>query len=134
MRLDKPAGVSGVLTLAKAIFSMCVYWRAERAHLVVQLARDFHIYVYMYVSDHAFWPWGCPRATRKCNRPCLFHSPSMRSIQLLHSYCVCDTFKLSCCDICVSPSSSAVGYIIKDKTQRVSCLLGKWGQVCHWSF
>ena len=43
------------------------------------------IYMCMYVSDDAIWPWDCPRATRKRNRPCLFRSPSMRSIQLVHS-------------------------------------------------
>ena len=48
-------------------------WRAEGAHLVVQLAQ-FSIYI--YVSDDAFWPWDCPCARCKCNWPCLFRSPS----------------------------------------------------------
>ena len=51
-------------------------WRAERAYLVVQLAQFFHL----YVSDDAFWPRDYAHATHKHNRPCLFRSPSMRSI------------------------------------------------------
>ena len=41
-----------------------------RAYLVVQLARAFHMYPTMQ-----FGPRGCPHATRKRNRPCLFRSP-----------------------------------------------------------
>ena len=52
-------------------------WREERAYLVVQLARAFCMYQTMQ-----FGPRGCPRAKRKRNRPCLFRSPSMPSIQL----------------------------------------------------
>ena len=38
--------------------------------------------IYMYPTTH-FGP-DCPCATRKRNRPCLFRSPSMRSIQLVY--------------------------------------------------
>ena len=58
---------------------MIVIWRVERAYLVVQLVRAFHMYLTMQ-----FGPQGCPRATRKRNRPCLFLSPLMRSIQLVY--------------------------------------------------
>ena len=29
---------------------------------------------YIYVSNDAFWPWACPHAMHKRNRPCLFYS------------------------------------------------------------
>ena len=67
--------------LQQSMFFFDYIWQAEQAYLVVQLARFFYIiYIYIYVSDDAFWPRDCPRATRKRNRPCLFRSPSMRSI------------------------------------------------------
>ena len=52
------------------------YWRAERVHLVVQLAR--------FLMD--FGPETCPRATRKHNRPCLFRSRSIRSSACVEKY------------------------------------------------
>ena len=46
---------------------------------------DIYIYIYMYPTMH-FGPDICPRATCKRNRPCLFRSPSMRSIQLVYHH------------------------------------------------
>ena len=40
-------------------------------------------FIYMCVPDNAFWPPDCTRTTCKHNRPCLFCSPSMHSIQLV---------------------------------------------------
>ena len=68
----------------KELYCTCMYtvyadnWRVERAYLVVQLAWAFPMYPTMQ-----FGPRGYPRTTRKRNRPCLFRSPSMRSIQLV---------------------------------------------------
>ena len=53
---------------------------------------------YIYVSGDAFWPRDCPRATHKRNRPCLFRSPSMHSIQLAILYIhKCHSHKASHC-------------------------------------
>ena len=65
-------------------------WRAERAYLVVQLSWAFPMY-----PTIQFGPRGCPRATRKRNRPCLFRSPSMRSIQLVYEHKQCFTWFVS---------------------------------------
>ena len=46
----------------------------------------YHALTMVYVSNDEFWPRECLHGTRKCNRPCLFHSPSMCSIHLV--YCM----------------------------------------------
>ena len=63
----------------KRIEGYDICWRAEQAHLVVQLAQAFYINILMYLMMH-FGPQGCPHAMCERNWPYLFRSPSMRSI------------------------------------------------------
>ena len=63
--------------IAKVVCSMYHNWRAERAHLVVQLAQN--LCTCMCMTMH-FGPVDCPCTTCKRNQPCLFHSPTMHTI------------------------------------------------------